>query len=791
MLLRLPFRLAACLFLIAGLALRIEAADTPASVRSTESFDADWLFSRGDAPSSQDPMFDDVNWSTVNLPHDWAIEGGVVQDAPSGRGGGYRPTGVSWYRKRFSLPATTAGHRIFVEFDGVMANSTVWINGQKVGGRPSGYIGFTCDLTGRVKLGEEETNVLAVRTDTTVQPASRYYAGAGIYRHVRLVVTDPVRIEQHGLYVTTPEIAADRALVRVRASVSNYSPSPRSLAVRIALLDPAGAPAGSVEVPARTVGIGETADFTADLTVARPQLWDIAQGRLYRAVARVVADGKILDDDTASFGLREAHFDAATGFWINGRNVKLKGVALHQDGGAVGVAVPLAVWAQRLDRLRTLGVNAIRTAHNPPDPAFLDFCDRMGFLVMDELFDAWTVGKPSAEKGENLHFTEWGRASARDTIRRDRNHPSIVLYSTGNEIHDTANPTLARNILAGLVGIVHTEDPTRAITQALFRPNTTHDYTNGLADMLDVIGTNYRDKELLAAQRAKPTRKIIGTEQQHNRETWLALRDHPSHSGQFLWTGVDYLGEADWPYIASGAGLLDRTGRFKPRAYERQSWWSDQPMVHIVRLESALAGSDARRRPGFDLTSDWTPRDPSNYAEASVNVYSNCDDVELILNDRSLGSQPRPADASPRVWKIPFEPGTLKAVARNAGAIVATHELRTAGAPAKLVVTTNRPQLGTSWDDVAFVTVTAVDANGVPCPWADNLIAFKVAGPGVIAAVDNGDRRDHAPYQATERKLFRGECVALVKADADTGDIVVTATTAGLPDATVTLTATP
>jgi beta-galactosidase len=789
---RLPLRLAASLLFATLFAGRIDAATTPPpSARSVQSFDTGWLFTEGDAPSSEDPMFDDVNWRTVNLPHDWAIEGGVMQDAPTGRGGGYRPSGVSWYRKRFSLPATDAGHRIFVEFDGVMANSTVWINGQKVGGRPSGYIGFTCDLTGRVKLGDDETNILAVRTDTTVQPASRYYAGAGIYRHVRLVVTDLVRIEQNGLYVTTPEIDASHALVRVRASVSNYSPKPRPLSVHIALLDPAGVPAGSVDVPARTVGIGETAAFTADVSVSHPQRWDIAQGRLYRAVASVVADGKTLDDDTATFGIRDAHFEAATGFWINGRNVKIKGVALHQDGGAVGVAVPLAVWTRRLSRLRTLGVNAIRTAHNPPSPAFLDLCDRMGFLVMDELFDAWTVGKPGAEKGENLHFTQWGRTSARDTIRRDRNHPAIVLYSTGNEIHDTANPALAKNILAGLVGIVHAEDPTRAITQALFRPNTTHDYTNGLADMLDVIGTNYRDQELLAAHRAKPTRKIIGTEQQHNRQTWLALRDHPEHAGQFLWTGVDYLGEADWPGVSSGAGLLDRIGRFKPRAYERQSWWSDQPMVHIARLEPALAGTDARRRPGFDLTSDWTPRDPSNHPETTVNVYSNCDEVELTLNGRSLGLKPRPADASPRVWKIPFEPGAIKAIGRNAGQVVATHELRTAGAPAKLVITTDRPKLGAQWDDVAFATVRVVDANGIPCPWADNLVQFKVAGPGAIAAVDNGDRRDHAPYQATERKLYRGECLALIKASADTGDIVVTATTAGLPDATVTLTAIP
>lgn len=761
------------------------------SVRTTQSFDADWLFSRSDAAASEDPMFDDVNWRTVRVPHDWAIEGGVAQDAPSGRGGGYRATGVSWYRKRFSLPATDAGRRIFVEFDGVMGNSAVWINGQKIGGRPSGYIGFACELTGRVKLGDEETNVLAVRTDTSRQPASRWYAGQGIYRHVRLVVTDPVRIAPHGITVTTPEIKSDHAVIHVRTSVTNYSPQPQRVTVRVALTDPTGSPAGSIELPAHQVGIGETSDFAGDVDVAHPQFWDIAQGKLYRAAVSIAAHGKTLDDDTAVFGIRDARFEAATGFWLNGRNVPLKGVALHQDGGAVGDAVPLAIWERRLALLRTLGVNAIRTAHNPPAPEFLDLCDRMGFLVMDELFDAWTVGKPGAGQGTNVYFTEWGHRDARDTVRRDRNHPGIILFSVGNEIHDTAKPALAKNILAGLVGIVHAEDPTRPATQALFRPNTTHDYTNGLADMLDVIGTNYRDRELLAAQRAKPSRKIVGTEERHDRETWLEMRDHPSLAGQFLWAGIDYLGEGDWPDLSSGAGLLDRTGRLTPRAFERQSWWGDQPMVHLARHEPALAGSDARQRPGFDLSSDWTPKNAATYHDANVEVFSNCDTVELTLNGQSLGSQAKPADASPRVWKIPFAAGTLEATARNGNEVVATHTLRTAGAPARLVIATDRAKIANDWDDVAVATVTVVDANGVPCPWADNLIAFKISGPGAIMAVDNGDRRDPAPYQATERKLFRGEGIALVNATADSGDIIVTASTPGLPDVAVTLAATP
>lgn len=766
-------------------ALAAVAAD---SVRTVESLDTEWLFSRGDAPSSEAPMFDDAQWRTVSVPHDWAIEGGVDKDAPTERGGGYRPSGVSWYRKRFSLPATASGKRIFVEFDGVMANSTVWINGQKVGTRPFGYVSFVYDLTGRVKLGDDQTNILAVRTDTTVQPASRWYTGQGIYRHVRLVVTDPVRISQWGLTVTTPQVSADNAKVTVRANVLNNSPESRELAVHVTLVDPEGKPAGAQTVAARRVGVGQSSDFVAEFTVAHPQLWDIGAGKLYRALASVAGtDGKALDDDSVSFGIRDARFDAAQGFLLNGKVVKLKGVALHHDGGAVGAAVPLRVWERRLERLREVGVNAIRTAHNPPAPEFLDLCDRMGFVVMDEFFDAWTVGKPNAEKGYNLHFSEWGERDERDTIRRDRNHPSVIMWSTGNEIHDTPNAPLAKNILATLVGIAHTEDPTRPVTQALFRPNTSHDYDNGLADMLDVIGTNYRDQELLAAQKKKPTRKIVGTEQDHNRQTWLYARDNPSYSGQFVWAGIDYLGEADWPFITSSAGLLDRTGRFKPLAYERQSWWTDQPMVRIARSDPALANADPRRRPGFDRVSDWTPSNPATYKEANVEVYSNCDDVELFLNDKSLGAKPKAANASPRAWRVPFEAGTLKAVGKNSGQVVATHELRTAGAPAKLIVSADRAKVARDWNDVSFVTVAAVDANGNPCPWADALVTFKVDGAGVLAAVDNGDRADPAPYQATERKLFRGECVALIKAGEAAGPITVTASAPGLPDATLTL----
>jgi beta-galactosidase len=759
--------------------------------RIIQPFDTGWMFRPGDAPGAEQPMFDDASWRPVDVPHDWSIEGVPVQDAAVERGGGYRPSGVSWYRKRFSLPAGFALRRVFVEFDGVMANSEVWINGNRLGRRPSGYVSFVYELTGFVKVGDGQSNLLAVKTDTTVQPASRWYTGQGIYRHVRLVVTAPARIEPWGLSVSTPTVETDRALVRAHARVTNGGESSRDLTVRITLLDPDGHAAGTSETLARPVRVGETVGFTQDISVAKPQRWDIAQGRLYRAVAQVWADGVLLDDELVAFGIRDTRFEPATGFWLNGRNVKIKGVCLHHDGGAVGAAVPIRVWERRLERLRTLGVNAIRTAHNPPAPDFLDLCDRMGMLVMDELFDAWTVGKPHAERGYNVHFTEWWEADARDTIRRDRNHPSVILYSTGNEIHDTPEPALAKSILAKIIGVIREQDPTRPITQALFRPNVSHDFDNGLADMLDVIGVNYRDDELVAAQRAKPGRRIIGTEQRHELATWLVARDNPQHAGQFLWTGVDYLGEADWPFVANSAGLLDRTDVPKPRAYQRQSWWSDQPTVHIARNEPGLADSDPRRDPGFDRTCDWTPRDPATYKEASVEVYSNCEEVELVLNGRSLGAKPLPADASPREWTTPFEPGTIRAIGRISGKIVASDELRTAGVPARLVVETDRDTIASHWDDIAHVTVTVVDEHGILCPWADDLVTFTLDGPGTLVAVDNGDRTSHDAFQTVRCRVFQGRCLAIVRANASSGRITLKASAPGLAGAAVTIGATP
>lgn len=764
--------------------------------RVTESFDAHWRFARGDFPAAERSDFNDSAWQTLDVPHDWSIAGPFEESNPTGPAGGFLPAGIGWYRKHFVLPRSAAHKRFFLVFDGVMARSDVWINGAHLGRRPYGYVSFRYELTGHLSFGPNAPNVIAVRCDDSRQPASRWAAGAGIYRHVHLVETGDLHVRGWGTFVSTPAVSADQATVRVASTVVNESAASRETSLRIALIAPSGKLAARITTAAQPIPAGSSYTFTQLVTIAHPDRWDIGHPALYRAVVDVLDRGRAVDRDAVAFGIREFHFDPATGFWLNGRNLKIQGACLHAEYGAFGAAVPLDAWRHRLEALRKLGVNAIRTAHNPPAPEFLGLCDRMGFLVMDEMFDCWTVGKNPYDY--HLDFDRWALADTRDTVMRDRNHPSIILWSAGNEIRDTPHELRARWILASLLGVFHRYDPSRPVTMALFRPNASHDYDNGFADMLDVVGQNYRENELLAAHVQKPSRKIIGTETGHGREAWLALRDNPAFAGQFLWAGADYLGEAHaWPLIGNGSGLLDRTDFPHIAGLERQSWWSRAPMVRMVR-RVAPAGirplhpgeAAGPRRPRQLLFRDWTPANLGPHVE-TVEVYSNAQQVELLLNSKSLGAETIHADASPRAWQVPFAPGTLRAIATNAGRVVATDELRTAGAPARIVLTADRHGIAPGWSHVDYLAATVVDAHGVVVPSASNRITFTVAGPGFIAAVDNADNSSHEPFQADQRSAYQGRCVAFLRARVSHGSIVVTASSPGLRSGTASLMAIP
>jgi beta-galactosidase len=779
---------------LAALALLVAA---PALAQPTErvSIDRDWRVMVGDDADAAQPGFDDRAWQAVDVPHDWAISGRFDEKARSTGSGGWLPTGVAWYRKHFRVPEAARGRRVFVEFGGVMERSGVWINGRHIGHRPNGYASFRYDLTPFLKADGD--NVLAVRADTSAQPASRWYAGGGIYRHVTLAIGGDVQFDQWGIAVRPSNVTRAGADVSIAASVRSFADKDVRGRISVAIVAPDGRTVARGESAVGTIDAARATPFEATLKVANPRLWDTTDPALYRAEVTVLAaDGAVLDRQSERFGLRDARFEAASGFWLNGRNVKLKGVAIHADGGGLGMAVPLAFYERRLRGLQALGVNAIRTAHHPFSTEFLDLCDRLGLIVMNEAFDMWTVAK--SPQDYHLFFTDWSSLDARDFVRRDRNHPSVVIWSIGNEIHDTPYPLVAKSIVARLTKIFHDEDPTRPVTMALFRPNTTGDYQNGLADMLDVVGQNYRERELAKAHADKPTRRIIGTENSKNRDSWLQVRDNPAYAGMFLWTGVDYLGEADrsgWPNIGNPSGLVDRTDFVKPIGWERASWWAEAPVVKIARRVSdsvdtsalpTMVGVAMPQPAGPGALMDWSPERRDAHPEV-VEVYSNAASVELSLNGRSLGSKPRNADDSARRWEVGFAPGTLRAVASDAaGRVVASDELRTDGKPVAIRLVAETPAIGSGFDAVGFVRVEVVDAAGVVVPGAANRVAVTVEGPATLIGYDSGSPTDHTPFVQPERPVHAGRALAMLRGTG-AGAVRVRATAAGLKAGSVEL----
>ena len=750
--------------------------------RFVTSFDNDWKFFRPlpfDTTEASSISWADSSWSMISLPHDWSIEGPYNNAFPSGSGGGYLPMGVGWYRKYFSMKESDSLKRVFIEFDGIMANSDVWINGHHLGKRPNGHIGFQYELSKYLKFGQYHENIIAVRADNSLQPSSRSYSGSGIYRHVRLIITNPIHIAHWGSFITTPEISVEKTLVNVETIVANHSPHMQSIQVYTRIISPEGKEVASVETR-HTIAANQQQVISQKCEVVNPLLWELEIPQLYKAITTVNNEQLRQDELITQFGIRESKFDAVTGYSLNGKNIKIKGVCLHMDAGALGVAVPAAAWKKRLILLKEIGVNAIRTSHNPVSPEFLDLCDQMGFLVMEETFDTWESPKRSAHKGYNLFFNDWWQKDTRDMVIRDRNHPSLIVYSVGNEIRENFNDSSGFRKYKMQQDLIHSFDPTRPVTMALFRPNDSHVYENGFADMMDLIGQNYREDELVEAHKNKPSRKVIGTENTHSKEAWIALRDNPFIAGQFLWTGVDYLGEGSWPRIGYGSGLLDKTATKKDIAFQRQSWWTEKPVLQVVRkLDNVIAGE-------WGWINDWSPVDRNK--DAVIQVFSNCDEVELFLKGKSLGSQMRPNDnASSRFWTIKFKPGTLRAVAKNKGVIVAEKELTTTDVPSKILLTVDKAVIENSWEDVVYVTAEVVDKNGLPCLNANNSIHFTIEGSGVIAAVDNADLYTSESYRGNSRSAYRGKCIAIIKANADKGEIKITALADQLEGATTSI----
>jgi beta-galactosidase len=810
--------------LAAAAAIGESAETTPARVR--DSFDFGWKFFKGDAPGAEEPGFADAAWRALDLPHDWSIEGPFTQDAPASGSGGYAPTGIGWYRKRFRLPAGYAGRRVSIEFDGVYQNSEVWINGRYLGKRPFGYISFSYDLTPHLAAGE---NVVAVRVDNSKQPGSRWYSGSGIYRHTWLVAAGEVHIPQWGTFVITPRVSAEAATVQAQTHVRNAAASAADCTLASAVVGADGRVVATAESE-RRIAPGDVYMFDQQLRVEKPALWSVETPALYTLRSAVRAGGKVVDEYETPFGIREAVFDVDRGFLLNGRHVKLNGVCLHHDGGAVGAAVPERVWERRLQLVKEMGCNAIRTSHNPPAPEFLDLCDRFGFLVIAEAFDEWRVPKGQIGPfGYSQYFDQWHERDVTDFVHRDRNHPSIVLWSAGNEIGDQTAPRGAET-LRDLLAIFHREDPTRLVTsgcdQIAAEPKAA---PQEFLELLDVVGYNYadrwrdrREKYYSVDRAAYPRRRVIGTESSgmggvrgdyrslipgaapaaaptrgfgmargirglDTEQLWRFVSTHDYVAGDFMWTGIDYLGEAFWPTKSGSAGVIDTCGFPKDGYYFYQSQWTEKPVLHLFP--------------------HWTWKGHEGEF-LPVLCYTNCDTVELFLNGKSVGLKgyafPRPGmeqrygthPARARApcttndlhlaWDVPYQPGTLKAVGMKDGKVVVEREISTAGEATRIALAVDREAIRANRRDVAHVSVQILDRDGRLVPDADNEVALALEGEGRLIGFDSGDPASHEDFKANRRKAFHGLALAMVQSTARTGQVRVTATAPGLEGAAIT-----
>jgi len=816
--------------------------------REIASFDRAWKFHLGEAIGADQPAFDDTSWRALDIPHDWMIEGVPGADpstmdgpfdkkSPAGADGGSLNAGIGWYRKTFTLPAASKDKHIVILFDGAYMDSQVWLNGKLLGNRPYGFSSFYYDLTPVAHFGDEQ-NVLAVRLNVE-QPCCRWYSGAGLYRNVWLITTEPVHIAQWGTYITTPKAATDGADVRVQTKVRNEGTAPSDVVLTVRLFDADGKEVGHQDATKSVAAQGE-ASFDQTLSLSSAKLWSPDSPVLYHAVSEVRVNGVLTDTVTTPFGIRSFVFTKDKGFFLNGQHVQIKGVCDHHDLGCLGSVALRRGYERQLQLLKSMGCNALRTSHNPPDPQLLDLCDQMGFLVMDEAFDEWKISKKKF--GYGRFFDQWSEPDLVTMIDRDRNHPSIILWSIGNEVKEghKGNPD-AGPIATRLAAICHREDPTRPVTSACAKP--TNVWNSGLAKALDVYGINYSpfyyaknspSLDVAAAVKGddydghlpmfgsetasqvdtrgeyglkldaqgnvqidpKPNFQVTSYDCWHTgwastAETdLLDVKNAPWLAGEFVWTGFDYIGEPtpyQWPSRSSYFGILDLCGFPKDRFYIYKSQWSDEPVVHILPMNWTWPGFEGKTIP--------------------VRVFTNADSVELFLNGTSLGSKNYPADCADQTvivdnkdkpsstikspglhlaWDVPYAPGELKAVATKDGKVVATDIVRTAGDPAQITLMPDRDKIIANGQDLSFIKVAILDKDGNVCPNADNEIQFAVNGSAAdLAGVDNGDATNHESFQGPQHKAFHGLALAVLKSHYDTaGAVTLTASSPGLPSVT-------
>jgi beta-galactosidase len=792
------------LFFIAG-ATHAQLLGTTTGPRSRINFNKDWRFRLGEAESPNASQL----WRTIDLPHDWSIEGTFTESNPAGVGGGALPGGIGWYKKIFTLPAADKGKIIWIEFDGVYRNSEVSINGQVLGTRPNGYISFRYDLTPYLKFNNE-ANILTVKVDNSKQPNSRWYSGSGIYRNVWLTKLDPVHVSLWGTYVTTSQVTNNSAKINITTQVENRGDKNRTITLTTILADSKGKEITRTAKDQQLVA-GVRISIEQQLDLVSPTLWSLDNPALYKIISKVTSAEKVADVYETTFGVRYFEFHVEKGFLLNGQHVKINGVCNHHDLGALGSAINKRALERQLEILKGMGVNAIRTSHNPPAPELLELCDKMGFIVMDEMFDMWK--KKKSEFDYSMYWDQWHKRDLEDFIMRDRNHPSVIIWSIGNEIleqWDSTGTTIAKE----LAGIVRDLDNTRPITTANNDPKPHNNIIKSGA--LDLIGYNYNQRDYASFPERFPNQKFIATETTSalatrghydmpsdsirrwpiawdkpftqgnpdntvsaydnvsapwgstHEETLKVMKKYDFLSGMFIWTGFDYLGEPTpygWPSRSSYFGVVDIAGFPKDSYYLYRSEWTNSPVLHIFPHWNWKEGQ------AVDV---WA-------------YYNQADEVELFLNDKSMGVKRKEGDDLHVMWRLNFAPGTLRAVSRKNGQEVLRREIKTAGAPSRIILEADRTKLKAGGDDLSFVTVKILDGEGNVVPDANNLVKFTLQGEGVLAGVDNGDPVSHDPFNADQRKVFNGLSLVIIRTKEKKGNITIKASSEGLAAASLNL----
>ena len=767
-------------------------------------FDNDWHFYKGDIQNAEAVNFDDSKWRNIDLPHDWSIENLPGTNSPfdlnavSGVNTGFTTGGIGWYRKTFRLSATQKNKRILIQFDGVYMNADVWLNGILIGKNAYGYTSFYFDISDKIK--QDETNVIALQVKT-VGITSRWYSGSGIYRHVWLQALPLLHIANWDTSITTPKADVSSAEIHIKNKVLNESNAASDVTLITKVINAKGQTVATQQSK-QTINAGNSYYFNHLLIVNKPQLWSTNTPQLYTCLTEVYSKDVLQQKTNTPFGIRSILFNTEKGFLLNGKSVKLKGACFHHDNGPLGSKAYDRAEIRKVQLLKESGFNALRCSHNPPSPAFLNACDSLGMLVIDEAFDMWSDAK---DKGDyHLFFNDWWQKDIQSMIQRDRNHPSIIMWSIGNEILYMDSSYVIANAKM-LSDFIHKEDPTRPVTAAV---NALTEKKDPFFSALDVCGYNYGKLNYATDHQRKPNRVMYASESfpLEAFDYWMNVIDHPYVIGDFVWTGFDYIGEASigwrgyeqnvnfYPWNLAFCGDIDICGRKRPQSFYRDALWKENQLSIFVKSPKPSFPVNEIKQPWSvwnwdDVLADWNWKGYEN-STMEINVYSSCDEVELFLNNKSLGrKRTNRSTKFMAIWNIPYSAGELKAIGYSGSKVINTKILRTASAASRINLSADRNVIIADGQDLSYITVQLTDENNIHHPKADNEIRFEIEGPATLVAVGNANPMSLESYQQPIRKAWQGKCLVIIKSKNKPGKIILKAKADGLKETNITITA--